>query len=356
MNIATLTFHFAHNYGAMLQAYALKKYLSEQGHTVDIAPYYPSWAKKEYAYSPLTSKISIKKRIRFLYQYPVRKKQVNLFETFKQQYLNTDDHLDSTQKLHEYLSSYDAIVYGSDQIWNNNITGNSSEYYGFKNDEVVKIAYAASLGTREINDIQRKYIIDFLPSFKAISVREVQSKGLIETILKRDVDVVCDPVFLLSPDKWESVEKEVSVDPNFMLVYFLKRDENLLQYALRYAHEKNLHPYVIHPTLAFVPNGCTPLRSIGPREFLWLIHNAKCVCTNSFHAVSFSVIFRKKMLHIPNSNSPERTISLLGYLGISIKPRNEIPLYDLEQRDYDGLNNYIRNSKTFLLTALDGVR
>ena len=35
MKIGILTFHRAHNYGAMLQAYALHKVLSDKGHNVE---------------------------------------------------------------------------------------------------------------------------------------------------------------------------------------------------------------------------------------------------------------------------------------------------------------------------------
>ena len=42
MNVAILTFQFAHNYGALLQAYALKTYLQNHNMNAEIAPYYLS--------------------------------------------------------------------------------------------------------------------------------------------------------------------------------------------------------------------------------------------------------------------------------------------------------------------------
>ena len=41
MKTAILTFQFAHNYGALLQAYALKQYLKSHDLEGEIAPYYP---------------------------------------------------------------------------------------------------------------------------------------------------------------------------------------------------------------------------------------------------------------------------------------------------------------------------
>ena len=52
MRTTILTFQFAHNYGALLQAYALKKFVSLNGNETTIAPYYPEWAQAEYAISP----------------------------------------------------------------------------------------------------------------------------------------------------------------------------------------------------------------------------------------------------------------------------------------------------------------
>jgi len=80
MDASILTFQFAHNYGALLQAYALKKYLQNAGHKVKIAPYYPDWAQKEYTISPFAKGISVRKRIRFAIQYPKRKHLAEKFQ------------------------------------------------------------------------------------------------------------------------------------------------------------------------------------------------------------------------------------------------------------------------------------
>lgn len=354
MRISTLTFQFAHNYGAMLQAYALKQFLVNQGNEVDVAPYYPSWASKEYACSPFEPGISLRKRVRFLYQYPVRRKLVRLFDDFRESYLHSDNHLRTVAELESYLSSYDIVIYGSDQIWNNRITGDASEYYGNNLDNIRNISYAASLGTQKLSEIQKENIRAYLPMYHRISVRETQTKKIIELELGRNVDVVCDPVFLLEKSQWKDIECPVKVNQKYLIVYFLQRDETLLNYALEYAKKNNLHPYVIHPTLASAPEGCTLLRYVGPREFVWLIDHAECVCTNSFHAVSFSVIFEKKLFHIPNKNSPERTISLLEKVGIRIKKEGEVPFYVLSSQDYIRLERFIDYSKAFLNEALNG--
>ena len=48
MKIGILTFHNAHNYGAVLQAYALKKKISQLGHNVEIVNYRNKIAKVQH--------------------------------------------------------------------------------------------------------------------------------------------------------------------------------------------------------------------------------------------------------------------------------------------------------------------
>ncbi len=348
MNVSILTFQFAHNYGALLQAYALKTYIKTLGHNVEVAPYYPGWAQKEYAISPFTKGISVRKRLRFLVQYPKRKLLSDTFHRFQATYLGLSESFGTLSDLNQYLEKFDLIVFGSDQIWNDAITGDTSAYYG-EGISKARISYAASLGTQKLTPVQKKHIKENLPHFRAISVREYTSEKMLMEVLDSPVTTVTDPVFLLSRSEWSKMENPLNVKNKFMLLYLLREDSKLVDYAKKYAKENDLILYEIHPTLARFHQGCIPLLNVGPQEFLWLINYAECICTNSFHTVSFSVIFRKRLLHIPHKGSPERTVSLLSYLGIDANsPEKDVPIYDLSTCDYSALNAAIEKSKDFL--------
>jgi hypothetical protein len=43
MNIGIITFHRAHNYGAVLQCYALSQVLKHMGNDVEVIDYYPNY-------------------------------------------------------------------------------------------------------------------------------------------------------------------------------------------------------------------------------------------------------------------------------------------------------------------------
>ena len=52
MKIGILTYHRAHNYGALLQAYALQTYLRGLGHEVEIIDYWPDYLAEESKFNP----------------------------------------------------------------------------------------------------------------------------------------------------------------------------------------------------------------------------------------------------------------------------------------------------------------
>lgn len=351
MNVAILTFQFAHNYGALLQAYALKTYLQNHNMNAEIAPYYPDWARAEYAISPFAKGVPPKRRVRLALQYFKRKKQSRVFSRFIEEELKVNDAISEQKELVIWLDHHDCVICGSDQIWNNNITGDSSAYYA-GGCKTRRISYAASLGTLQLTEVQKDNIKANLPYFSEISVREPSSAAKIAELIQKEVRVVLDPVFLLKKDEWRKIAKSVNVESNYVLLYFLQENEELLNFAKAYAQEHNLRIYDIHPTMSKKHSGCKRLNNVGPKEFVWLIQNASCVCTNSFHATAFSVIFEKKLIHIPNGKSPERTISLLNRAGLELKKQGEFPFYDLSKCDSSSLYHEISESKVFIENAL----
>ena len=54
MKIGIITYHSAHNYGAVLQAFALQEYLQKQGHDVQIINYKIKEIENYYKKSKIT--------------------------------------------------------------------------------------------------------------------------------------------------------------------------------------------------------------------------------------------------------------------------------------------------------------
>ena len=351
MKLAILTFQFAHNYGALLQAYALKEFLKSQGHTVEIANYYPDTFKDTYSINPFAKGVPLRGRVKRVLQYPLRAPQAEAFEAFKQNLLCLNEESGEQSAICDKLNKYDAVIFGSDQIWNTRLTKNDTLYWG-EGICTKKIAYAASLGTSALNAEQENACCRLLPEYSHISLREFGLEMQVGKLANKEIKVVMDPVFLLDESKWVKLIRQPRMQSNYMLFYFLFEDKRLLQAGLEYAEKRGLEAIEIHPTLAARHKGCRLVPQIGPQEFLGLIGNADAVCTNSFHAMAFSTIFGKNVIHIPNPSSPKRTTTLLERVGMSLHIGNELPLYCMSDIDKAILNGQINSSKDFLLNSL----
>ena len=96
----------------------------------------------------------------------------------------------------------------------------------------------------------------------------------------------------------------MNIKDNFVLGYYIGDVAGMRKYSQLLAAHYHGKVVVINQNLRdlFIGNRCVKY-SAGPREFLWLIKNVSVVCTNSFHAVAFSLIFNKNFYVFIDSNA-----------------------------------------------------
>lgn len=82
MNLEIVTFHFANNYGAVLQAYALQAHLSQYGN-VEFLSYEPEHLRKLYSLNPFSCGIHPREIVRRARAIPYKRKQFELFSKFQ---------------------------------------------------------------------------------------------------------------------------------------------------------------------------------------------------------------------------------------------------------------------------------
>ena len=94
MIIGILTYHRSHNYGALLQAIALRVVLTNMGHKVSFIDYWPAYHNRMYALFSLKKLNSIncvRDKIRYIVDcfihYNVRKQRINNFNYFITKYI-----------------------------------------------------------------------------------------------------------------------------------------------------------------------------------------------------------------------------------------------------------------------------
>lgn len=318
MRVAVLTFQFADNYGAMLQACALKHYLSALGAEVSFIDYTPEQERRFYSLNPFCGK-GLRGILKKTLQITERPRIHKRFDEFRKEELGVPSGIAYDPE--RLARDFDLIVAGSDQIWNKRIVGDVAPYLlkGVPKD-CVKASYAASLSVVERSDYESAETLDALKDFDFISVREAGSQRMLSS-LGLEVKTVVDPVFLPTASYWKQFGKKpqsVAPDERYAVMYLLRDDADCIERAERYAREQNIILFTVHPLNRRVRSKSAQLiADADPREFVWLIEHADAVFTNSFHATSFSAIFEKKLMYLHQKELGERAADLLGTVRVT---------------------------------------
>lgn len=316
MKIGILTFHSQLNYGGVLQAYAMQMALQEMGHDAVVidrwldehnghlfGPFLNNW--KGWIGTLIRGFAGTGKFGRlFRHWHTIR---------FIRQKLNlTPYHFDEWKDAPKELG-VDIILVGSDQVWNGNY-GRPRPYLLEGAPSMPAVAYAASFGMRALPEELIAVYREGFKRFKAISVREAEGIGLVESQGATATHVV-DPTLLLEPSIWKMKVKGSPKQKRTLVCYLLAEDVEAL-YPQLYAFAKAQHckvkvlvdwytlPFpktvsqVIQRIKHIVRNIFSPVKldfAAGPQAFLNAFANATWLLSDSFHAVMFSSIFGKNV-------------------------------------------------------------
>ncbi len=329
MKIGTMTFFGSHNYGSVLQAYALQQFVVDlfQKHHCPceyrIIGYRSAAQKALYIPPKADSSKNFVKRLMYL---PYKRKidrQHQKFERFIEDRLFVTESFSDPSMLAKIADEYDVLLAGSDQIWN--IRAKDFSYaYLFENCGGNKIAYAASLGPLSIDwsryDLER--YADLLRAFSFISVRETQSRDALSAFMEGDrIALMPDPVFLVSAEAWRKLRGD-AYPGRYILFYALEPSKAQIRLVKRVSKQLDL-PVVItgYRGKNDWMNSFVKQYDAGPCDFLALLDQAALVLTTSFHGTAFSLIFGKPFLTI-DGMADARIRDLLKAFGAE---RNSIP-------------------------------
>lgn len=376
MKIGIVTFNSAHNYGAVLQAWSLQTYLEKQGHDVDIVNLRPwviddvyAMAKKkrlvenEYVNTAL-NKLRIAKNC---VTQPVKLKRRRNFERFINTKLNVTKVYRSGAEIRaDKRLKYDVLIAGSDQIWNSGITKkiDSAYFLDFGKPDTKRISYAASIGGKELQEIEYELFRNFLQKIDYISVREINAKRCLEPLTDKNIEIVADPTFLLKQKDFDKLKKSYHVKKPYIYVHnvhLVREDVELNEVARELSRRTGL-PIVSNRKEKFFENEAGKFLTGTPEEFIGVIADAEYVVTNSFHATVFSIIYHRNFITIPHYNNPDRMQNLLKELGVSNHLMNAAEMIpeDLSDLaiDYEDVElkkeKMSKHSRHFLKRAIDG--
>lgn len=294
MNIGIITFHWACNYGAVLQAYALMKHLTNTGHNVEIIDYRPGWAKDV---APL--KISINPYQ--ILQYANEKYKRHIFDRFRKKYLNLSDcTYKSIEELYN-INKYDYIITGSDQVFNPDIIapgGKIDKTYllDFPIMHGMKISYAASFGNSSLASEYRVIFQKALSKFSAISVRENSGIKIIQDLGINQVISVPDPTILI--DDYSSFILKGYTEKDYIFS-FLFQDSIESKQCLNDVQEIFNNAKVINILdLKKKIKGASGIIHPSINKWVTAIHNSKFVITDSFHTTMFAILMHRPFISL----------------------------------------------------------
>ena len=198
------------------------------------------------------------------------------------------------------IAGYDAIVVGSDQVWNwvYSFVGDPYFLHHLKYDGR-RISYAACCGNRHTlpEDKSMEYGAA-VRNFDFVSVRNETTREWVEEAAGFSPVTVCDPTMLLGPESFPPVAKKLPY-ADFLLVYVIgspidcghervlaeiKKQRGDLPVVVVAATCSNpqKYPYADHV-----------IWDASPDDWVDLFRRASFVYTDSFHGVMFATKFKK---------------------------------------------------------------
>ncbi len=344
--IGIITFHYANNYGAVLQTYALK-------HVIDM---FNGCASKVINFVP---------RDKFYYYFNDEQKkylmhQRPLFEKFLMEECDIHD------EMGRFIpdGEYDYYCVGSDQVWNFNF---SSKEYLLKNiSKGIKISYAASIGMSSGDMVAfRDEFERYLPQFESISIREKEQLKLVNEYSGKKCELVLDPTLLLETEEYlKLVTSELLEESPYVLFFWIQHSNKIIRW-LEYVNKislkynlKILHTVTNSREYMFI-NDSKCICGCGISDFLWYIKHAKFVVTNSYHATIFSMHFNIPFYIIPDDSMISRFDTLCEIFQIQDRVITKFKNVDeiTNDNNISDINNIIQieraKSLNFLRRALN---
>lgn len=323
MKIGILTFHCAVNYGAVLQTYGLCQCLQRMGHEVYVIDYRPDFLIEPYkTFFPQNYKgkswvVAIRKFVRELFAFFIRRKRNQLFS----QFIHNNLHLDHLN-LAAPDNSYDLFMFGSDQIWNKKITNFDPIFWGqapaFEYKRMV--AYAASAGSvKNIDKEDLEMIGNYLSRFSSISVREQQLANFLNEKFYKSCPAVLDPVLLAGRETFSKIAKDIHHAKPYLLCFSLSDNAEQRELAKKIAAKRGLDLIVMVSMTEYVSERQI-IQNASVEEFIGLFKSADYVVTSSFHGTVFSILFAKEFIAFCNKDAnAERIDNLLSDLGLKAR-------------------------------------
>lgn len=299
MRIGIITYHFARNYGAILQCYALQSYLESKGHHVEVFDYMTERQERNNSLhhkreNPIKN---LAVNIALLPFEAKRRSKERKFAEFESNMLALSPRLRTVDELASYVneSGFDLLISGSDQVFNPKIDDFDRAFLLPFETSARKASFAASFGSATTEEVSG-FREDFR-AFDFLCVREKSDAPIVGNLCGMDPSIVDDPVFLLGRKDWGRIESKGAspLGGGYVLGYFINKEASPRYLALTRVAAEALGLPVVVINVRFGVDSFRKgmITDADPSEFLTLFSGCSFVCTDSFHGTAFSLIYGK---------------------------------------------------------------
>lgn len=309
MKIGILTFHWATNYGAVLQCYALQEYLRDQGYDVEVINYKPG--KFDFWFKYLRRPWLIKN----LYKDLIAKRKENHLINFRNQYLKMSKRVKSICQLTQLDDKYDVVISGSDQILNPSFTLGGEDkptpaYYLDSFRKSLRIGYAVSFGCNSYPQDALIYAKKWINNFDKIGVREVTGISVLEQMdYCRTKTVVPDPTVLMGSKLFRDIKIEYPSVENYYCAYILRK-----------------HIIIGSENVIYIDDYNNPL---SMQKWLGNIIGSLGLLTNSYHGMIMAILNHIPFLVLADAqNMNDRFNTLLSRIGLMDRMVTELANFE----------------------------
>lgn len=325
-----MTFHAAHNYGSVLQAYATQRVVEALGYSCEIINYRLPNQRAFYngLYSTRFGMREFAQRAIRLPEHAKRAARAAKFEAFigGGEFLRPSEReYGSYEALRSAKLDYDVLLSGSDQLWNRHCVAEFRTepresilgyYLAFGREDAKRIAFSSSIGGMTRGEMEE--FRELLGRYSRISVREPESAEMLSELLGREIAATVDPTLMLNREQWR-LNGTYDVPERYVLVYSLRRLKDvprLVRRAQALARRHRLKLVCVSPFSPVYAPGVRALADCGPLDFLSYLRGAELVLTDSFHGSAFSVNLERPFYSIVYGAKDFRKNSLLRQFGL----------------------------------------
>lgn len=302
-SVGILTFHHAHNFGAVLQAWSLASAVAKLGHRVEVIDYRPvagheparrGWRRLVPSLGKMRMDSFVSRNI------PLSPKV-----------LNSPDEVDA------YIGSqsYDALITGSDQVWMifDHASVDRPYFLGVTaGKDVRRLSYAPSAGSMTSFGPYSPEVAPFLQVFDAISVRDGNTKTAVTELGIGPITRVVDPTLIA--DFKPLLRSNAPSAGTGDIIVVGKMDAAAERYIRLAAQSLGARVRAVG-TRTSAADRQVPFAS--PADWLNAIGQARLVITSLFHGAAVSMALRRPFVALDCGGRAFKLTDLCAHFGIS---------------------------------------